>query len=156
MTENVDVVGKAKELLSGVLEQMGIEAEVTATEEEDRILLDISSEETDRIIGRRGQTIDALLHIVGKMLSRFREERGKPVSVYTDGYRGRHIEKLEALAQRMGEKALSSVDRVPMSPMNAFDRRIVHMFLKEVEGVSTESEGEGKDRHVVVIPGASA
>lgn len=152
MSENIDVVAKAKELLSGVLEKMGVEAEVAASEEEDRILLDISCEEPDRIIGRRGQTIDALQHIVGKMLSRYRDDRGKPVAVDTDGYRGRHVEKLESLAQRMGEKAKSSGERIALSPMNAFDRRVIHMFLKEVDGVSTESEGEGKDRHVVVIP----
>src|SRR5690606_31799524 len=98
VSENVDVVEKARELLSGVLERMGIRAEVTAKEEDDRILLDVASDDADRIIGRRGQTIDALQHVVGKMLSRYREERGKPVAVDADGYRARHIEKLEALA----------------------------------------------------------
>jgi len=152
VSENVDVVAKAKELLDGVLERMGIEAEVSASEQEDRILLDIASEEVDRIIGRRGQTIDALQHVVGKMLSRYRPERGKPVSVDADGYRDRHIEKLESLAQRMGEKAQESGTSVDLNPMNAYDRRIIHMALKDVEGVRTESEGEGQDRHVVVIP----
>lgn len=152
MSETVDVVAKAKELLAGVLEHMGVEAEISASEDDDRIVLDIDTEHTERIIGRRGQTIDALQHVVGKMLSRFREERGKPVQVDADGYRGRHIEKLEALAARMGEKAKDSGESVDLNPMNAYDRRIIHMALKEVEGVRTESEGEGDDRHVVVIP----
>lgn len=149
---SVEVVDRAKELLAGVLERMGIEATVEARDEEDRILLDIDTEDVDRVIGRRGQTIDALQHVVGKMLTRYREERGKPVTVDADGYRGRHIEKLEALAERMGEKARSGGEAVDLSPMNAYDRRIIHMTLKDVEGVRTESEGEGEDRHVVVIP----
>ena len=69
-----------------------------------------------------------------------------------EGYRGRHIEKLESLAARMGEKAKDSGQAVDLNPMNAYDRRIIHMALKDVEGVRTESEGEGDDRHVVVIP----
>lgn len=131
---------------------MGIEAQVKGSDEEDRILLDIESTEVERIIGRRGQTIDALQHVVGKMLSRFREERGKPVSVDADGYRGRHIERLEQIARDKAEQAVSTGKGVGLNPMNAYDRRIIHMTLKDVETVTTESEGEGQDRHVVVTP----
>ena len=152
MTTEVNDVEKAQELLTGLLDHMGLSAKVNASENDDRIVLDVECDDVERIIGRRGQTIDALQHLVGKMLMRYRTERGKPITVDAYGYRARHIERLEGLAARMGEKAISSGEEVKLSPMNAFDRRIIHMALKEVEGVSTQSEGEGADRRVVVIP----
>jgi spoIIIJ-associated protein len=62
------------------------------------------------------------------------------------------VQRLEALAQRMGEKALSTQAIVPLSPMSAHDRRIVHMTLADMDGVTTRSEGEGEDRRVLVVP----
>ena len=152
VTSEVKEVEKAQELLSGLLNHMGVTATVSAREDEDRIVLDVACEDVDRIIGRRGQTIDALQHLVGKMLMRYRPERGKPITIDADGYRARHIERLEGLAARMAEKAIADKEEVKLAPMNAYDRRIVHMALKDVEGVTTQSEGEGDDRRLVVIP----
>jgi spoIIIJ-associated protein len=152
-TAEVNEVEKAQELLSGLLTHMGVTAKVDAHENDDRIVLEVECDDVERIIGRRGQTIDALQHLVGKMLMRFRTERGKPITVDADGYRAKHVERLEGLAAKMAEKAISSKEEVKLSPMNAYDRRIVHMALKDVEGVSTQSEGEGADRRLVVIPG---
>lgn len=147
-------VAKAGELLSELLDKMGFDARVEASEAEDRIVLDVQCDEPERIIGRRGSNIDAIQHVVGKMLSKHREARGKPVLVDTDGYRGRHIERLEGLADRMAEKALDTGREVEMNPMSAYDRRIVHIRLKETDGVETRSEGEDPDRRVIVIPGS--
>jgi spoIIIJ-associated protein len=155
-TETVDEVAKARELLAGILERMEIPAEVSANEAEDQIALEIDckrEEDLQRIIGRRGQVVDALQHLVAKMLARSRSERGKPIVVDAGGYRARHIERLEGLAARMAEKCLESGEEVDLNPMSPGDRRVIHMAIARLDGVSTRSDGEGEDRHVVVIPG---
>jgi spoIIIJ-associated protein len=156
-----------------MLERMGIPCEVQMREEEDKVVLDVvckTDDDTQRIIGRRGQVVDALQHLIGKMLVKGKDkserpergekgerpergERGKPVVVDSGGYRQRHIERLEGLAARMAEKAKSTGQPVDLSPMPAHDRRVIHMALASIEGVSTKSEGEGDLRHIVVLPG---
>jgi len=157
---------RAIELLRGILERMGIAAKVELREEEDKRVLDVVCDVEDdlqRVIGRRGQVVDALQHLVGKMLIKGKGEkaekpdgRGKPIVVDAGGYRQRHIERLEGLAARMAEKAMSTGQPVDLNPMPAHDRRIVHMALANVEGVSTRSEGEGDLRHIIVVPGQAS
>ncbi len=148
-----DVGQKAHEFLTGVLERMSIDADVTVTELDDKIVLDIDCDNIERIIGRRGQVVDALQHLVGKAVSRGRiGRRGKPVVVDAGGYRERHIERLQQLARRMSEKAIEKNIEVALNPMTPHDRRIVHMEIAEIGGVRTESEGAGDQRHVVIIP----
>ena len=145
----------AVEVLTGILGRMEIPASISVSEVDDRVVLDIScedEEDVERIIGRRGQVIDALQHLVGKALGRYRGESYKPVVVDAGDYRRRHIERLEGLAASMAEKCRDSGRPVDLKPMTAHDRRIVHMALAEADGVETRSEGEGEDRHVVVFP----
>ncbi len=146
---------KAKELLAGVLERMGFEADIRADETEDKVTLEIECDGVERIIGRRGQVVDALQHLVGKMtyqqLGVARGE-GKSIIVDAGGYRERHLERLESLAKKMIEK-LGDGDRpVRLNPMSARDRRIIHMTVAELGGATTKSEGEGDDRCVVLFP----
>jgi spoIIIJ-associated protein len=147
---------QAREFLCGILERMGIPAEVTARDEQDRLVLDVSCASTDdvqRVIGRRGQVVDALQHLVGKMVGKGKSEgRGKPIVVDAGGYRQRHIDRLEGLAAKMAEKARTSGRPVDLDPMPPHDRRVIHMALANVEGVATRREGEGDMRHVVVVP----
>lgn len=146
----------AKAFLAGILERMDIRAEVSLREDGDRITLDIETEEIERVIGRRGQVVDALQHLVGKHLARQRtEERQKPVVVDAGGYRQKQIERLEALALRMAERVVDEGMPVELAPMSAHDRRIIHMALAERPDVRTESEGQGDGRHVVVLPAAA-
>ena len=158
-TDTSRAVDNARQFLQGILERMNIEADIDVSEQDDKIVLDIDCDDIDRIIGRRGQVIDALQHLVGKVSFRARSssgERGKPFVVDAGGYRLKHIERLEALADRMGQKALANGSTVELNPMSAHDRRIVHMALADVEGVTTHSEGEGDDRRVLVVPDNAA
>jgi spoIIIJ-associated protein len=147
---------EAREYLRGILERMGIPAEVIAREEEDKLVLDVECSSTDdvqRVIGRRGQVVDALQHLVSKMVGKGKTEgRGKPIVVDSGGYRQRHIDRLEGLAAKMAEKARTSGRPVDLDPMPPHDRRVIHMALANVDGVATRSEGEGDLRHVVVVP----
>lgn len=158
MTEesnNSTDLNEAVTLLEGLLERMAIPVKVAGEEIDDKLLVKIEcevDEDTQRLIGRRGQVVDAFQHLVNKMLSRDRDERGKPVIVDVGDYRERHVERLETLAERMVTKAKESGEPVDLNPMTAYDRRIVHMCIAEHEGVSTRSEGEGDRRHIVVLP----
>ena len=146
---------KVQEFLTGVLAHMQIEGTVKLDESEERIVLEIECNEPDdvqRIIGRRGQVVDALQHVAAKVMVKLRGEKGKAVVVDAGGYRQRHIERLEALAQKTAEKVKSSGQAVDLTPMPAHDRRIIHMALAAMEGVSTRSEGEGDNRHLIVEP----
>jgi spoIIIJ-associated protein len=146
---------KAVGLLEGLLERMAIPAKVAGEEREDKLFLTIEcddDDDTQRVIGRRGQVVDAFQHLLNKMLGRERSERVKPVVVDAGGYRERHVERLENLAERMAEKCRKSNREVDLNPMSAYDRRIVHMYLATCEGVTTRSEGEGDSRHIVVVP----
>lgn len=145
----------ALEFLDGILDRMDIAAAVTASEVDGKVVLDIACEDEEdvqRVIGRRGQVIDALQHLVTKATSRLREDEYKPVVVDAANYRQRHVERLEGLAARMADKCRKSGRPVDLSPMPAYDRRIIHMALAEEDGVQTRSEGEGEDRHIVVLP----
>jgi spoIIIJ-associated protein len=152
-----DVAERACDFLMGVLERMGITADIDVSEAGDRIVLDIQTADPEIVIGRKGQVVDALQHLVSKVVYRERAgERGKPIIVDSGGYRDKHIVRLQALAQRMGEKALASQTIVPLTAMSAHDRRIVHMAIAEMPGLSSRSEGEGDDRHILVVPEALA
>lgn len=154
-TDTANDLNKALEFLEGILERMDIKATVEGEETDDKLLLRIEcddEDDTQRVIGRRGQVVDSFQHLCNKMLGQGREDRGKPVIVDAGGYRERHVERLESLAERMASKARETGEPVDLNPMSAYDRRIVHMCLAEQEGVTTRSEGEGEGRHIVVFP----
>lgn len=148
-----ELIDKARDFLAGVLERMGMDADIDVSEEDDKFVFDIQCDNVERIIGRRGQVVDALQHLVGKVLAKHRgATRTKPIIVDAGGYRDKHIERLQGLAERMRDKALESGDEVALNPMTPHDRRIVHLHLADLGDVTTRSEGEGEDRHVIVVP----
>jgi spoIIIJ-associated protein len=152
-----DVAERATDFLMGVLERMGIAADIDVNESDDRIVLEIQTGDPEQVIGRKGQVVDALQHLVSKVVYRERAgEKGKPIVVDAGGYRAKHVERLQGLAQRTAEKALATQRIVELAPMSAHDRRIVHMAIAEIAGLSSRSEGEGDDRHILVVPDALA
>jgi spoIIIJ-associated protein len=152
-----DLAEKASEFLLGVLERMGISADIDIKDDTDKTVLEIQTKETELVIGRRGVVMDALQHLVNKVVYRDRrEEKGKPLVVDAGGFRDKQVERLRSLAQRMGEKALQTKQIVALQPMTPHDRRIVHMAIAEIPGLSSRSEGEGDDRHILVVPNDAA
>jgi spoIIIJ-associated protein len=151
-----DLAEKASEFLLGVLERMGISADIDIKDDTDKTVLDIQTGDTELVIGRRGVVIDALQHLVNKaVFKEKRDEKTKPLVVDAGGFRDKQIERLRSLAQRMGEKALQTKQVVELQPMSPHDRRIVHMAIAEIAGLSSRSEGEGEDRHILVVPAAA-
>ena len=154
--EREDLAEKASDFLLGVLERMGITADIDIKDDTDKVVLEIQTRDTELVIGRRGVVIDALQHLVNKAVYKERrDEKTKPLVVDAGGYRDKQVERLRQLAQKMGEKALQTKQIVELQPMTPHDRRIVHMAIAEIPGLSSRSEGEGEDRHILVVPAAA-
>ncbi len=155
--QDADIVEEARSFLAGILDRMNIDADIDIRDEDDKIVLDIDCDDTDRVIGRRGQVMEALQHLVSKVSYRARVSgESKPIVIDADGYRQRQIDRLVALAERSGDEAIELGEIVELAPMSAHDRRVVHMTLADFDGVTTRSEGEGDDRHVLVVPDEAA
>ena len=143
---------RAQELVEGVLDELDLDGEVVVEEDEDRILLTVEgNDDYGLLIGKRGQTIDALQLLCYQAAFRGMRER-KRVILDAAGYRERRRETLESRADRAADQALSSNNIVEMDPMSAQERRVVHERLKERAGVETYSEGDEPHRCVVVAP----
>jgi spoIIIJ-associated protein len=149
----------AREVLGTLLEKMGIEATIELRDEPDRTVLDIKGDEAGLVIGKKGATLEALQFIVAKIIHRgFEGEAGssklpgKPIVIDSGGYRVRREEALVELATRLGEKARQSGRTITVNPMSPHERRIIHITLDKVPGVTTRSEGEGIFRRLLIIP----
>ena len=143
---------RARDLVEGVLEELDLEGEVEVVEDDDRIAVTVRGEDDyGLLIGKRGQTIDALQLLCYQAAFRGQRER-KRVVVDAAGYRERRRETLEGRADRAAEQALAASNVVEMDPMSAQERRVVHERLKERAGVETYSEGDEPHRCVVVAP----
>jgi spoIIIJ-associated protein len=142
---------EAAKVLRDVLERMGVDAEVSAFDDGERIILDAHGSESGLVIGKKGATLDALQYLVGRIVFKKPGEGGILV-VDAEGYRGRREDSLADLARRLAEKAVRSGRPVPVEPMSPHDRKIVHTTLAEHPDVTTESEGEGPARRVVIFP----
>lgn len=128
--------------------------EVTIDEyegDERELILDITGDDLAVLIGRHGKTLDALQFLISSITARNIGYR-YPVVVDVEGYKSRQRQKIENVAYSAAKRALSQHRSVKMRPMTPYERRIVHIALRDYEGVSTASEGEGSNRHVVVIP----
>lgn len=128
--------------------------EVTIDEyegDERELILDITGDDLAVLIGRHGRTLDALQFVVSAITVRSMGFR-YPVIVDVEGYKSRQREKLESIARSTANKAASQHRSVKMRPMTPYERRIVHIALRDDDRVDTASEGEGSARHVVVVP----
>jgi spoIIIJ-associated protein len=141
----------AVEVLSGILERMGLEGEVVRVSEQERIEIEIAGPDAGRLIGKKGQTLDALQFLVNKVVNRFPEGR-QHVVLDVEGYKDRRDETLAAMAHRLAEKASRTGKVITISPMPSRERRVIHMALAECAGVTTRSDGEGTERRVRIIP----
>jgi spoIIIJ-associated protein len=142
---------EVKGLISSVLEAMGFQASVEVYDAGGFIAADVAPDNTALFIGQKGETIDALQYLVN--VSVFRERPFfKRVVLDAEGYRQRRVEAIQGMAHRTARRAVRERRTVEMPPMNSSERRVVHLFLSENPGVTTESEGSGESRRVKVSP----
>jgi spoIIIJ-associated protein len=145
-----EVEAHVRELVEHVVAAIGIGTRVEVAEEEDDVLVTCVGGDLGLLIGKHGQTIDALQYVVSAALARAGTR--KSVTVDAAGYRERRRATLETLAVRAAERAVRG-ERVSLDPMTAVERKVVHERLKDVTGVHTASEGTEPNRHVVVFSG---
>jgi spoIIIJ-associated protein len=142
----------ARALVARIVETLGVDAEVVASEDAEAIVVTCSGPDVGLLIGRHGQTIDAIQYLLNAVAWRAHREERKEVVVDAAGYRARRKETLEALALRVADRVRDSGEREELEPMTAVERKVVHLRLKDVAGVATTSEGTEPNRYVVVIP----
>ena len=131
---------------------VSVHCRIEISEDDEAVTASLVGGDLGLLIGRHGQTIDAIQYLANVIAWREHGDGRKDLVVDAAGYRERRRETLEALALRSAERAQSSGESVDLEPMSSIERRIVHLRLKEVDGVSTRSEGEEPYRYVIVEP----
>ncbi len=141
----------AKKYLEDLLSFFGLNTEVSATREEDVIELTVGSTHLNGfLIGHRGDTLRAIQYLVASAL-RSQEMELTRVNVDIADYKRHHNDQLVEKATGWAKKARDRGEDMILDPMNPADRRMVHKAVSELSGLETESKGEGRDRHVVII-----
>jgi spoIIIJ-associated protein len=146
---------QVRELLDRMTRGIGVHCRIQLQEEGGGVVrATCSGRELGLLIGKHGQTIDALQYLVNAILARSGE---RPFEVVVDaaGYRARRQASLESLALRSADRALSSGAPVELDPMTAVERKMVHVRLKDFDGIETRSEGTEPNRYVVIAPTGS-
>lgn len=144
-----EVAATAKEFLGGLLEVMGLEAEISTSVSDSGVSLDVSGEAMGVLIGRRGQTLDALQEVTRTAVQRRLRARIR-LMVDVEGYRARRRESLADYGRSMAERAKARGTEIELEPMSAYERKVVHDAVGEVAGASSYSEGEEPNRKVII------
>ncbi|HEY6961171.1 MAG TPA: RNA-binding cell elongation regulator Jag/EloR [Gaiellaceae bacterium] len=144
-----ELAAHVRSLVETVVGAMGIGAQVDVRETTDELHVTVLGGDVGLLIGKHGQTIDALQYVVNATV--WRRGGGKSVTIDAAGYRDRRRATLESIASRAAERAETG-ERVELEPMTSVERKVVHEFLKERGGVQTTSEGTEPNRYVVVLP----
>lgn len=142
---------QAKIILEEMLERLGFQASVEEHSMEEGVLLDVTTDDSGRLIGRQGQTLSDLQYLTNRIL--FQKDPSSPkVMLDVSGYRAQARDALVKKAKEAAEKVRRWGDVVELEPLNAFDRRIVHNALKDDPGVETHSvEVEGTEKKAVLL-----
>ena len=146
------LAAEARSLVSRVTNALGVDGRVDVVEDDSTIVVTCSGADVALLIGRHGQTIDAVQYLLNAISHRAYGDERKEVVVDAAGYRERRRTTLEALAERTAEQVRATGARVELEPMTAVERKVVHLKLKELPGVETASEGTEPNRYVVVLP----
>jgi spoIIIJ-associated protein len=147
-----ELAREVRELLERITRGIGIQARLELAEDVEVITASFSGRDLGLLIGKHGQTIDAIQYLVNAILYRVHPDDRKVVVVDASGYRARRRSALDSLAVRTAEQALATGKNIELEPMTAVERKVVHERLKDFEGVKTASEGTEPNRFVVVSP----
>jgi len=148
--DRATAAGRAQEFLQELTKLMGVNVSVAvATDEEGNVRVNMEGDTLGILIGRRGETLDALQYLTSLQVNKGQNEYTR-VTLDTEGYRAKREEALVRLANRMANRAQKTGRKVSLEPMNPYERRILHSALQDHPAVTTHSEGEEPNRHVVI------
>lgn len=152
--DTAGIVEKAKTVLAEILDLMGAEASVQIQpgEKGDEIILEIRAERSGLLIGRKGQTLEALQYLVTRIAGERPGGEGPQVIIDVENYRERRRKTLQDMALRLGEKAKRQRKTVTVDALSPADRRIIHAALQDDPWVTTKSLGQGSYRRLLIIP----
>ncbi len=142
----------ARMLMARIVSALGVGGRLDVHEDDAAITVTCSGADVALLIGRHGQTIDAVQYLLNAISHRSYGQERKEVTVDAAGYRERRRATLEALAERTAQQVRTSGERVELDPMTAVERKVVHLKLQDTDGVETASEGAEPNRYVVVLP----
>lgn len=149
----VDECGEYAEIrsfLTGLLQRMGTEADIEITPRENKgVNVNLSGANMGAVIGRRGETLDAIQHLTNYVVNRG-SDKHMHISVDAESYRAKREESLVRLAEKMAAKVIKYKRSMALEPMNSYERHIIHTALQDYEGVTTSSTGTEPNRRVVV------
>ena len=150
--EESEQAGEVREVVERILDAIGVQARIEIVETDETLTATIVGRELGLAIGKHGQTIDAIQYLANAAVWRGRGDERKAVVVDAAGYRARREATLDSLAKRSAERAISTGRSVELDPMTAVERKVVHVALKDADGVVTRSEGTEPNRFVVIDP----
>ena len=146
----LSVEDKTRSFLEGLLERMGTKAELDMkTKDDGSVFVNLSGDGMGAIIGRRGETLDAIQHLTNYAVNRGCEQRTH-ISIDAENYRAKREESLVHLAEKMAAKTLKYHRSMALEPMNSYERHVIHTALQNYEGVTTCSTGTEPNRRVVI------
>ena len=147
-----ELAARVREILERITGGLSLRCRIQIVEDDESIVATLSGSNLGLLIGKHGQTIDAIQYLVNAIVWRAWPEDRKEVTIDAAGYRERRRGALESLAVRSAEEALASHSPVALEPMTAVERKIVHVVLKEFDGVETSSDGTEPNRAVIITP----
>jgi spoIIIJ-associated protein len=146
------LASEVRELVERIVDAIGVAGRVDVRENSASITLTVAGADLGMLIGRHGQTIDAVQYLANAIVFRRHQEDRKEIVIDAAGYRARRQASLEALAVRSAQRAVADGERVELEPMTAVERKVVHLRLKDFAGVETASDGTEPNRYVVITP----
>ncbi len=139
----------AIDFLTEITEKMGLELDITAKSGEESLYVDIKGKDSGTVIGKRGQTLDAIQYLTSLVVNKD-EEKYTRVVVDAENYREKRERTLEQLANRLADKVVRTKKPVRLEPMNPYERKVIHATLQSNPNVTTKSEGEEPYRRVII------
>jgi len=147
-----ELAAEVRALVERIVDEIGVSGPIEVDEDDERITATCTGPDLGMLIGRHGQTIDSIQYLANAIMYRRHADDRKEVVVDAAGYRARRQSSLEALAVRSAERALAHDEEIELEPMTAVERKVVHLRLKEFDGVETTSEGTEPNRFIVIRP----
>ena len=143
------IADTGKEFLLGMFGKMGLSVQIEKLTTKDKITFQVHGEDLGILIGKHGQTLDAIQYLINLVANKEVRRRCQIV-VDVENYRSRREETLVQLAHRLGAKVRRTRQKIALEPMNAFERKIIHLALQNEKNIKTDSEGQEPYRHIVI------